>query len=111
MTNQEVLNIDKIFSDNNLHIARMVGGSKSLYREKHRDNEVYFNANIFTLNDGKIWHGDLDITLDREKLNNVAKKLKKELYILSEMDGRFENETLEKSFIKNRSKVIILHHD
>jgi hypothetical protein len=72
--------------------GRMISGSKSGYRQKYPDNEVYFNANIFVLGEGKVWWGDLDITRDQDLLEEVSKSCGKKLYILREMDGRFENE-------------------
>jgi hypothetical protein len=67
------------------------------------DNEVYFNANIFVLGEGKIWYGDLDVTKDIEALQNVASRIGSDLYILREMDGRFENENIGDSEIIRRS--------
>lgn len=55
-------------------------------------NIIVFNANILTKENGKIWHGDLDITKDEEKLNSIAKLIGKKLYVLYEMDYRFDTE-------------------
>lgn len=93
----------EIFITEGLNEGRMVCSSKSLYREMFPDNEVYFNANIFVLGEGKIWYGDLDVTNDIEALKNVASRIGKDLYILREMDGRFENESLDDSEIIRRS--------
>lgn len=98
---------DDIFRKNGLHVSRMISFSKSFYREEYPDNEVYFNANVFTLEDGKIWYGDLDLTLDTEKLKDVSKEIGKKLYVLYEMDGRFENEKQSKSWIKEKAVAII----
>jgi hypothetical protein len=70
--------------------------------DKFPDNEVYFNSNIFVLGEGKIWYGDIDVTKEREKLENIAKEMGKDLYILRERDGRFENENLGDSEIIKR---------
>jgi hypothetical protein len=40
----------------------------------------------------KVWHGDLDLTLDYDKLLKASEKLGTALYVLYEMDGRFEND-------------------
>lgn len=82
------------FRENGLPIGRMISWSKSGYLESNPNNLVYFNANIFTLEDGKIWHGDIDLTKEKEKLEQVSAHLGKPLYILREMDGRFGNEEL-----------------
>jgi hypothetical protein len=39
----------------------------------------------------KIWWGDLDLTFDHGKLLKASEKLEAALYVLYEMDGRFEN--------------------
>lgn len=75
--------------------SRMICGSKSFYRDKYPDNFVIFNANIFVENIGKIWYGDLDITKDQEKLKEIANETNSVLYILYEMDGRFDKENNE----------------
>jgi hypothetical protein len=77
----------------------MISHSKSTYRQRNPDNEVYFNANIFVLGEGKVWLGDLDITKDRETLQKIATEIGKDLYIVRELDGRFENENLKDSEI------------
>jgi hypothetical protein len=92
-----------IFKNYDFYFGRMISGSKSGYREKYPDNEIYFNANIFVLGEGKVWWGDLDLTLDEKNLKCVARDLGKDLFILREMDGRFENENLKDSEIISRS--------
>jgi len=72
--------------------GRLISGSKSTYRIMNPNNLIVFNANIFTEDLEKIWYGDLDLTLDKTKLQEIAFLLNKTIYILYEMDGRFENE-------------------
>ncbi len=72
--------------------GRLICGSKSLYKELHPDHTVVFNANLYTKEDGKVWYGDIDLTLDSGKLQDIANQSGKTIYILREMDGRFENE-------------------
>jgi hypothetical protein len=74
------------------HDGRMISPSKSSYREKFPENLVVFNANICTSKE-KIWYGDIDVTLDREKLKSLASEMGEEIFVLREMDGRFENES------------------
>lgn len=81
-----------IFGTNGLHMGRMISGSKSGYWEQHKENLVVFNANILIQSKGKIWHGDLDVTLDEENLKKVAQILEEDLYILREHDARWGNE-------------------
>ena len=67
-------------------------GSKSIYSYDNPKNIVVFNANICTKEYGKIWYGDLDITLSYQKLQELSKLIKTTIYILYENDARFENE-------------------
>jgi hypothetical protein len=85
-------NYAEVFDKNHLQIGRMLSGSKSGYRDKYPDNLVVFNANIVLHEIGKIWYGDIDVTRDFENLKNIADELKCDLYIIREMDARFENE-------------------
>jgi hypothetical protein len=70
----------------------MISWSKSAYRHDNPENFVIFNANICTKN-GKVWYGDIDLTSSKEKLLNFAKESGETIYVLYEMDGRFENES------------------
>ena len=87
--------------------GRMISGSKSTYRQKYPNNEVYFNANIFVLGEGKVWYGDLDITVDRDLLEDISRLCGKKLYILQEMDGRFENTDITDEQIITRAIIKI----
>lgn len=93
----------KLFSRYDLIMGRIISGSKSSYRERYPDHKVCFNANVVAQSYGKVWYGDLDLTLDREKLQEVANELHDTLYVLYEMDGRFENENQPIEFYKNRA--------
>jgi hypothetical protein len=95
--------MESIFENEKLFSGRMLSFSKSGYRDRFPDNEVYFNANIFVLGEGKIWYGDIDVTKEKEQLENVAREIGKDLYILREMDGRFGNEELKDSEIITRA--------
>jgi FAD synthase len=87
--------------------GRMISGSKSGYRSAYPTHEVYFNANIFAQNEGKVWYGDIDLTLDHHKLQTVANITGCKLFILREHDGRFEFEDLsETEFIKKAVAII-----
>jgi len=96
-----------IFATNRLMMGRMIGESKSTYKEEHREDLVIFNANIVTESKGKIWFGDLNINLDFDNLKNVADALEEDLYILMESDARFgcENDPINK--LIGRARTII----
>ena len=83
------------------HCARLISGSKSFYRDSHPDNIVFFNANVFTKEDGKIWFGDIDLTIDEEKLKVLDKELDKEVFLLNEMAGRFDKENKQAEVIES----------
>jgi len=100
----------KIFMNNGLMIGRMISGSKSGYRDRYPKNLVVFNANIVTKSRGKVWHGDLDVTIDYEKLESVAEVLEEDLYILYEMDGRFENEDAGFPYWESKAVAKIEYH-
>jgi hypothetical protein len=53
---------------------------------------------------GKVWWGDLDLTLDWERLEKIATALNKSLFVLREMDGRFENEK------RNNEEIVAYAH-
>ena len=93
----------EIFRKNNLINGRLLSMSKSTYRNQFPDNKVYFNANIFLLGEGKVWFGDIDITRDIDVLESISAELGKDLYVLRESDGRFENESLSDSEIISKS--------
>lgn len=83
--------IDK-FKENGLNAGRMMSYSKSKYKEENPNSICCFNANVLTLNNGKVWWGDLDITKDGDKLQKISEEIGEVLYVLREMDYRFENE-------------------
>ena len=78
----------KIFDRYGLMMGRMISGSKSMYHERFPDHEVYFNANIVLESNGKVWYGDIDFTLDKSKLQEIANVLGEPLYVLSEIRRR-----------------------
>lgn len=85
--------ITKELEANGFYFSRLVCGSKTLYHTKYPKNVTIFNSNLIDENLGKVWHGDLDLTLDGEKLQLIAKSLNTVFYVVREMDGRFENES------------------
>ena len=82
----------EVFDKYSLKIGRLISFSKSFYRHQNPKNFVIFNANILTQEDGKIWWGDLDITVDEDNLKKIAKDLGKTLYVLRELEYRFVRE-------------------
>jgi hypothetical protein len=65
-------------------------GSKSGYRRAHRRHFFVPNANVACRTLGKVWWGDLDLWRHDRQLERVARRLRTRLYVLREMDARFE---------------------
>jgi len=96
-----------LFATNGLMMGRMIGASKSTYCQEHQGELVIFNANVLTRTHGKIWYGDLNVTLDFDNLKNVADQLGEDLYILMEGDARFgyENKPIATLIAKARTVI------
>jgi len=80
------------------YAGKMISASKKNYNGK-----CVFNANLCTKST-KLWFGDIDLEKDTVKLQKIADELKENIYVLKEMDGRFENE--KKPLIENAVLVI-----
>jgi len=94
MNNEQIL---EVFGEHGLYSGRMVSPSKSSYHRRNKTHVTVFNANVITWNGGKVWFGDLDLTVDGQTLKEIADKIKEPLYVLYEMDARFgeENRPIE----------------
>ncbi len=68
--------------------GRMLSGSKTA----PQGEKIVWNANVCTIGNGKIWFGDLNVTTSIDELTNLAFHLNTPVYVLFEMDARFENE-------------------
>ena len=84
--------IQQHFESHGFNIARMIGGSKSIYRKEYPKDLAIFNANVFMKDVGKVWYGDLNLTQDYMILKSIAESLDTTLYVLWEMDARFGEE-------------------
>ena len=88
------MNVEDVLSPAASHLGfpgRMISSSKSGYKERNPDCLVIFNSNVCT-EKGKIWWGDLDVTKSKDALSELAKGTGETIYVLFEMDGRFEHE-------------------
>jgi hypothetical protein len=79
--------------------GRMIASSKSGYYQRHPNNLVVFNANIIDTEGNKVWFGDIDVTVDKESLQEIAMLSGCSFFILREHDARFGNE--DKPLIEN----------
>lgn len=75
--------------------GKLISGSKSIYLYDNPKNLVVFNANL-VIDGKKVWYGDIDVTLSCERLKTISSYTNKKVYVLSEMDARFENENKPK---------------
>ena len=74
--------------------GRMLSSSKSSYMVANPTHHVIFNANLCTKSAGKIWFGDLDLDLatDQADLLELRSLVGEDIFVLHEMDARFDNE-------------------
>lgn len=107
----DTLEITKIFYEKGLVMGRMISASKGDYIQRNPTHVSVFNANIVTITDGKIWYGDLDVTKSANILKEIAKEIGEPIFVLREMDARFENEDkvsseLIKKAVWNTSELV-----
>ena len=86
-----------------LYNGAMLGPSKSAYAYSHKSDLVIFNANICTREFGKIWYGDLNVTQSQSHLHTLADDAGVDIYVLNEMDARFQN---EENPLLNRAVIV-----
>lgn len=73
--------------------GRMISYSKTDYVvRRFPDHVVCFNGNV-CIGEGKLWHGDLDLTLGEPHLAALAEQIGEIVYVVYEGDGRFANES------------------
>jgi len=80
--------IDFLYA-NQLPPGKLISGSKSAYSRLFPNDLVLFNANIFIEERGKIWHGDINLTKQKNILEQIKENFGVDVYVLREMDGRF----------------------
>lgn len=80
--------INDVLSRHGFWCGRMLSGTKT----SPKGNFCVWNANIVTKGAGKVWYGDLNLTKDEKALNEIEEEIGEPLYVLHEMDARFENE-------------------
>jgi hypothetical protein len=86
-----------------LRMGRMVWAEKYDLPKHLKDHKIVWNANII-VEGQKVWYGDIDLTQDTETLQTVANEIGKPLYVLREMDARFNTE--EEPLIEKAVSVI-----
>ena len=84
--------ITQIFESNEFPFGYMLDGQKWKYSVSFPNHLVIFNANVLTKSHGKVWYGDLDISMSHARLKKIAEQVGEPLYILHESAARFGEE-------------------
>jgi hypothetical protein len=91
--------------------GRLIASSKSRYRDRYPRHTVYFNACIFiVLPDDKvveIWWGDVDVTLDKKIIQQIANETNTTLYLTPEHPYRGDFHLVTKERLLNDNLVFI----
>jgi hypothetical protein len=74
------------------YCGAMISSHKQAAKTKGKEHLAVFNANIVVEGFGKVWFGDIDVTIDEEKIKKLALGFKSTVYVLREMDARFDHE-------------------
>lgn len=78
--------------------GRMLSGSKSAYHDAHPDHTVFFNACVFNGKFTQVWHGDVDVTAESDKMQAAADASGQTLYLTREHRYRWDG--LDKKSLK-----------
>tara|TARA_Y100000310_G_scaffold340267_1_gene435414 strand:+ start:469 stop:873 length:405 start_codon:yes stop_codon:yes gene_type:complete len=84
--------ITQIFESNEFPFGHMLDSQKWKYSVSFPNHLVIFNANVLTKSHGKVWYGDLDISMSHARLKKIAEQVGEPLYILHESAARFGEE-------------------
>jgi hypothetical protein len=76
--------------------GRLISGSKSAYSRAFPDHEVLFNACVFDEAGTQIWFGDVDLTLESGKLQQLADRAGT-VYVSPEWPYRFDGLPADRS--------------
>jgi hypothetical protein len=85
------MNVDELmelFVAERLYCGRILSGSK----RGPDGHKCVWNANVVSKSHGKVWFGDLNLTKEGKTLKEIATKFGEPLYVLREMDCRFERQ-------------------
>ena len=89
---ESIETIVQIFESNKFPFGDMLSGAKWEYSQSFPNHLVVFNANVLTKSHGKVWYGDLDISMSHARLKKIAEQVGEPLYILHESAARFGEE-------------------
>jgi hypothetical protein len=80
--------INNLMREQSLFMGRMI----SAHKTPPKGCRCVWNANLVSPTQGKVWYGDLNLTREGDKLKLVSIAAGEPLYVLGEMDCRFETE-------------------
>tara|TARA_R110000824_G_scaffold169965_7_gene347166 strand:+ start:4135 stop:4539 length:405 start_codon:yes stop_codon:yes gene_type:complete len=89
---KSIKTITQIFESNEFPFGYMLDGQKWKYSESFPNHLVIFNANVLTKSHGKVWYGDLDVSISHARLKKIAEQVGEPLYVLHESAARFGEE-------------------
>jgi hypothetical protein len=84
---KKIIEIMDIFKINGFYNGKIISSSKSLYLKKHPYHKVFFNANFYIIINNiyiKILYCDIDISVDGQKIKNIAKEISSTIFITPE---------------------------
>lgn len=88
-----------------LPLSRLVSLSKSGFLRRHPQHAVVFNATLANAAGERLWWGDVDLTVDKEALFELAERAGFDLFLYYEGDSR-------RGFVKtiDRSNAVAVFH-
>lgn len=67
---------------------------KESYKKLYPDHVVLLNSCVFGEKSGKLWCGDVDLTVDYDSLVSISEKLNESLYVLHNSDTQAEGDEI-----------------
>lgn len=89
--------------------GKIISGSKSGYRLDHPNSLVYFNACIYDEYLTQVWFGDIDLTLDNEKLKKIASVVEQPFYVTPQ-NYRADFTKMNYADLEKTGKIIKFNH-
>lgn len=104
--NTHITSLTEYLESCGFHNGRMIAYSKSTYWHANEGHKVYFNACIYDKKGKQVWYGDLDLTKDSDKLNQVAQASNQTFYVTPEHGFRSDFHKVTKKQLEKDKDVI-----
>jgi hypothetical protein len=88
----------KLFTAKDLYLGRKLTYDQATYEKEHRQRKPVFDVAICNLAGDAIWWGDLELSIDSEKIQNISEELGMYLFVIPQKFLRYER------FNKNMAK-------